>query len=126
MRFDSRLVAYVSDSKGVFGAEQTLLNDAFGPITVGDINGDGRPDIINGIQILLANGTLADVLLFGGFLVWAVLSFTAARRRDRAAGITYPSGPTSRTAITVAVGLVAWALFAFALHRPLIGVAPFG
>jgi uncharacterized membrane protein len=75
---------------------------------------------------LLANGTLADVLLFGGFLGWAVLSFTAARRRDRAAGRTYPSGPASRTAITIAVGLASWALFAFVLHRPLIGVAPFG
>jgi len=75
---------------------------------------------------LLANGTLADVLLFGTFLAWAVLGFIAARRRDRAAGTTYPAGPGSRTAIAVAVGLVAWAVFAFALHRPLIGVAPFG
>jgi uncharacterized membrane protein len=75
---------------------------------------------------LLANGTLADVLLFGGFLVWAVLSFMAARRRDRAAGTVYPRGPAARTAIVVVVGLLAWAVFAFALHRPLIGVAPFG
>jgi uncharacterized membrane protein len=75
---------------------------------------------------LLANGTLADVLLFGTFLAWAVLGFVAARRRDRAVGTTYPAGPGSRTAITVVVGLVAWAVFAFALHRPLIGVAPFG
>ena len=75
---------------------------------------------------LLANGTLADVLLFGTFLAWAVLGFIAARRRDRAAGTTYPAGPGSRTAIAIVVGLVAWAVFAFALHRPLIGVAPFG
>lgn len=75
---------------------------------------------------LLANGTLADVLLFGAFLLWAVASFTAAWRRDRAAGRTYPAGPGTRTATTVAIGLVAWAVFAFALHRPLIGVAPFG
>jgi uncharacterized membrane protein len=75
---------------------------------------------------LLANGTLADVLLFGTFLSWAVLGFIAARRRDRAAGTTYPAGPGSRTAIAVVAGLVAWAVFAFALHRPLIGVAPFG
>jgi uncharacterized membrane protein len=34
---------------------------------------------------LLANGSLADLLLFGGFLAWAVASFAAARRRDRAA-----------------------------------------
>jgi uncharacterized membrane protein len=75
---------------------------------------------------LLANGTLADVLLFGTFLSWAVLGFIAARRRDRASGTTYPAGPGSRTAIAVVIGLVAWAVFAFALHRPLIGVAPFG
>ena len=75
---------------------------------------------------LLANGTLADVLLFGTFLAWAVLGFIAARRRDRTAGTTYPAGPGSRTAIAVVAGLVAWAVFAFALHRPLIGVAPFG
>lgn len=75
---------------------------------------------------LLANGTLADVLLFGGFLAWSVLSFTAARRRDRAAGTVYRQGPASRTVVTVAIGLAAWAAFAFALHRPLIGVAPFG
>lgn len=75
---------------------------------------------------LLANGTLADVLLFGSFLLWAVLSFTAARRRDRAAGTVHPAGSVSRSAITVGIGVVAWAVFAFALHRPLIGVAPFG
>lgn len=75
---------------------------------------------------LLANGTLADLLLFGTFLAWAVLGFIAARRRDRASGTTYPAGPGSRTAIAIVVGLAAWAVFAFALHRPLIGVAPFG
>jgi uncharacterized membrane protein len=90
----------------------------------------GHP-MVAGVKVwalahLLANGTLADVLLFGTFLAWAVLGFIAARRRDRAAGTTYPAGPGSRTAITVVVGLVAWAVFAFALHRPLIGVAPFG
>jgi hypothetical protein len=57
-RSGQRLVVYVADSKGAFGAEQTLLNDAFGPVITADINGDGRPDIINGSQILLANGTL--------------------------------------------------------------------
>ena len=90
----------------------------------------GHP-MVAGVKIwalahLLANGTVADVLLFGGFLVWAVLSFTAARRRDRAAGTVYPVGTGTRTALTVAIGLVAWAAFAFALHRPLIGVGPFG
>ena len=75
---------------------------------------------------LLANHTLADVLLFGGFLVWAVLCFRAARARDRAAGTVYPAGTAAGTAITVAVGLGAWMVFAMWLHGPLIGVRPFG
>ena len=75
---------------------------------------------------LLANGTLADVLLFGSFLAWAVVLFAASRRRDRANGTVYPAGAASGTAITVAVGLLAWAAFAFWLHGMLIGVRPFG
>jgi hypothetical protein len=39
---------------------------------------------------LLANGNLADVVLFGSFLLWAVLRLRAARGRDRAAGTTLP------------------------------------
>lgn len=74
---------------------------------------------------LLANGMLADVVLFGTFLLWAVLDYAAARRRDRIAGTVYPVGPASRDAIVVVVGLVAWAVFAFWLHGPLIGVRPF-
>ncbi len=75
---------------------------------------------------LIANGMLADVLLFGGFLVWAVLSFRAARGRDRAAGTVYPPGRLGPTLVAVAVGLVAWAVFAMWAHRVLIGVKPFG
>jgi uncharacterized membrane protein len=75
---------------------------------------------------LLANNTLADVLLFGGFLLWAVLDFRSARQRDRAAGTVYPAGVAARTAITVVLGLVLWAVFAFGLHQWLFGVKPFG
>lgn len=74
---------------------------------------------------LLTNGNLADVLLFGGFLVWAAFSFRAARRRDRAAGTTYLAGPAARTAWTIIVGITLWASFAVLLHAPLIGVRPF-
>lgn len=74
---------------------------------------------------LLANGTLADVVLFGAMLVWSVFDYAAARRRDRIAGTVYPVGPAARDAIAVVVGLVAWAVFAFWLHGPLIGVRPF-
>ena len=75
---------------------------------------------------LLSNGNLADVLLFGGFLLWAVLDFRAARLRDRAQGTAYPSGTLAGTAMTVVLGLVAWAVFAFWGHALLIGVSPMG
>jgi uncharacterized membrane protein len=90
----------------------------------------GHP-MVAGVKIwafahLLANGTLADVVLFGAFLAWAVADYTAARRRDRAAGMVYVVGPVSRDIIAVVVGLVAWAAFAFWLHGAWIGVRPFG
>lgn len=74
---------------------------------------------------LLANHTLADLLLFGGFLLWAVADFRSARQRDRAAGTTYPAGTAARTALTVVVGVLAWAGFAFWAHSAWIGVRPF-
>ena len=75
---------------------------------------------------LIANNTLADLLLFGGFLVWSIVVYAAAKRRDRAEGRTYPPGSAARSAITVAIGIVAWVVFAVWLHGPLIGVRPFG
>jgi len=74
---------------------------------------------------LIANNTLADLLLFGGFLAWAVMVFIAARRRDRAAGTVYPPGRADRTVITVVIGVLGWVAFAFWLHTWLIGVRPF-
>ncbi|MBQ0961446.1 NnrU family protein [Ideonella sp. 4Y11] len=75
---------------------------------------------------LLANNTLADVLLFGGFLVWAVLCFRAARQRDAAQGVQRPAGSAGKTGAVVVLGIVAWAAFAFWAHAMLMGVAPFG
>jgi len=74
---------------------------------------------------LLSNGTLADKLLFGAFLVWAVLAFRAARQRDRAAALVRPAGSLPATLTAVAAGVGLWALFAFWLHAVLFGVAPF-
>jgi uncharacterized membrane protein len=75
---------------------------------------------------LIANGTLADVVLFGSFLAWAVLDFRAVRQRRRA-GTERPVEPVrrGRSAVAIGVGVLAWVLFALYLHRALIGVAPF-
>jgi uncharacterized membrane protein len=75
---------------------------------------------------LVANNTLADLLLFGGFLVWAVLSFRAARSRDRAGRVVYAPGRGGPTAVAVLAGLAVWAAFAFWAHEAWIGVRPFG
>jgi uncharacterized membrane protein len=75
---------------------------------------------------LLATGKPADIVLFGGFFVWTVASLIAARRRDRAAGTQYPAGTLAGTLVTVAAGAGAWAVFAFWLHRMLIGISPLG
>lgn len=75
---------------------------------------------------LLATGMLHDVLLFGAFLLWAVIDFVSARRRDRAAGVSYPAGTAKGDVIAVVVGVASWAVFAFWLHEWLIGVKPLG
>jgi uncharacterized membrane protein len=75
---------------------------------------------------LLTNGKLAAVTLFSAFLVWAIVDFASARRRDRAAGRTYPVRGWTRDVMVMVTGLVAWALFALYGHAWLIGVRPFG
>lgn len=75
---------------------------------------------------LIVNHTLADLLLFGGFLLWAVLCFRAAKARDRAQGTRYPAGTAMATVLTVVLGVVLWAGFAMWAHAAWIGVRPFG
>ena len=75
---------------------------------------------------LLANGTVNAVVLFGVFLIWGAAGALVSRRRDQAAGVRYPAGTLAGDAKVVIIGLVAWAIFAFVLHRWLIGVNPLG
>lgn len=90
-----------------------------------------RHPMILGVKVwafahLIANNTLADLVLFGSFLLWAVLDFWAVRRRERTLATVMTEGPISRTVITVVVGVLAWAVFAMWAHRVLIGVSPLG
>ena len=75
---------------------------------------------------LLATGFLHDVILFGAFLVWAIVLFIVSRRSDRRARVVYPRGTISGDVLTVVIGAVAWAAFAFWAHAHWIGVNPFG
>jgi uncharacterized membrane protein len=111
----------------------TLVSFVF--VTAAYVPGNGikarlQHPMVLGVKVwalahLLANNSLADVLLFGSFLVWAALSFRAARARDRAAQTIRPAGVPSRTLATVVIGTAAWAAFAFWAHAALIGVRPF-
>lgn len=78
------------------------------------------------IAHLISNGNLADIILFGSILAWAVVNFSAARRRDRQAGTVRVAGPWRNDLIPGAVGLALWAAFVWGLHEWLIGVSPIG
>jgi uncharacterized membrane protein len=72
---------------------------------------------------LLVNGWLHGMVLFASFLIWAILSFRAARKREPA---SRAGGTLLGTTLAVVIGTAAWAGFAFYLHEAWIGVAPFG
>jgi uncharacterized membrane protein len=73
---------------------------------------------------LLANNTLADLLLFGAFLLWAVLDYISLRRRDRAAGLQPGPATIGATVLTVVIGAVAFGAFAAWGHALLFGIQP--
>lgn len=70
---------------------------------------------------LLANGTLADVLLFGGFLAWAVADRISLKHRPAKAGAT---GSTTNDVLAVVGGLVIYGVFVMWAHAWLFGVSP--
>ena len=72
---------------------------------------------------LLANGTLADVLLFGSFLAWAVADRISLKRR---AARPLPGPPASafNDVVAVAGGLAVYAVFILWAHARLFGVSP--
>jgi len=85
---------------------------------------------------LLANPRLADVVLFGAFLLWSVLNFRAARQRDRLAAASLSAGegsgslePEVSSAATwraIGIGVVVWAILLSRGHAWLFGVSPLG
>lgn len=72
---------------------------------------------------LLANGNLGDLLLFGGFLSWAILDRLSLRQRVGAAVRTAPDSPYNDF-IAVLMGLALYGLFIVWLHEWMMGLAP--
>lgn len=72
---------------------------------------------------LMANGTLADLLLFGSFLIWAFVDRQTLLRRD--AGAAACRKPWGRNdAIALVGGLALYLAFIGGLHALLFGVSP--
>jgi uncharacterized membrane protein len=74
---------------------------------------------------LLANGRLADLVLFGSVLAWAVADRISLKRRPPQALRTLPPGRWNDV-LAVVVGLALYAVTIAWGHRWLIGVAPLG
>jgi len=75
---------------------------------------------------LLANGALADLILFGSFLAWAVVGFIIRRKQDRATGKQACESRLPMTIATIVLGIALTGAFVMHLHGLLIGVKPFG
>ena len=85
---------------------------------------------------LLANPRVADMVLFGAFLLWSVLNFRAARQRDRLAaasapvgeesGVPQPEVSSATTWLAVGIGVALWVFLMLRGHAWLFGVSPLG
>jgi uncharacterized membrane protein len=79
--------------------------------------------ILWGIAHLMANGTLADLLLFGSFLLWALADRISMTRRVQRPIQRAPPAAWN-DAVALLAGLALYAGFLFGLHGWLFGVAP--
>lgn len=57
---------------------------------------------------LMATGFLHDVVLFGAFLVWAIVDFPAGRGRDRLEGTVYAAGTVKGDIGAIVIGVIVW------------------
>jgi uncharacterized membrane protein len=74
---------------------------------------------------LLANGSAADLLLFGAFFIWAGADLASAYARDRAVAKVYPTPEIGATIGAAGAGLVLYILLIGGAHLWLFGVPPF-
>jgi len=77
------------------------------------------------IAHLMVNGTLADALLFGAFLVWAVAARVSMKSRA-ARPLAGAAESRMNDGIVIVVGLLLYVAFVFWLHEVLVGIRPFG
>ena len=74
---------------------------------------------------LLVNGTVADILLFGSFLVWAVADRISLKKRPARPLLGAPESGLNDV-IVIVLGLGIYVAFALWLHQALFNISPFG
>ena len=74
---------------------------------------------------LLTNGSVADLLLFGAFLLWAVAARISLQRRPARPIRALPNSPANDVIVVVG-GLALYAIFIIWLHARWFGVSPLG
>jgi uncharacterized membrane protein len=74
---------------------------------------------------LLANGSLAAILLFGSFLAWAVIVRISLKKREQRGEAKLPvAGDVKWDVLSILVGFAMYAAFMGGLHLWLFGVSP--
>ncbi len=72
---------------------------------------------------LLSNGMLADVVLFGGLLAWAVADRISLKRRVARPVPAAPEAPLNDS-MALGLGLLVYVALVAGLHKALFGVSP--
>lgn len=79
--------------------------------------------VIWAVAHLFVNGDLAGLVLFGAFLVWAVVDLFAQASRP----VAVPAAPSPTSdVVAVVAGTALYALLVWRLHAWLFGVSPIG
>jgi uncharacterized membrane protein len=75
---------------------------------------------------LLANGDLGSIILFGSFLVWAVIDRISLKRRSDPGAPPIPVDGLRNDVVAVVIGTIVYLLLGFLFHPYVIGVPVFG
>ena len=73
---------------------------------------------------LLSNGSLAGIILFGSFLLWAIVDYKSCRVRITNTSKAKTQTTPVMTSATLVISVFCWAAFAKYAHQILIGVNP--
>lgn len=79
--------------------------------------------ILWAVAHLMANGSLADVLLFGSFLLWAIFDWLSMLKREDAVASS-PVAWNYKDGIAIVAGLMVYVVFLGGFHVWLFGVSP--